>query len=331
MQIAGDVRWQGDAHTAPGQFLGSTYLFSTTWVVLAAMTAAPVVPVFCRPDGRGRYLLEFLPSFRVPADAPGTARTPSTSSGPSTPSPSRSAATPTRATTTSPGPSPTSPSPRWPERSGLPCLGAGADRPRPFEPGSGLSRTGTGGGGWDAPIGIAKRWSPGLRPALARSWLDSWAWRSGTSSTSPRPARTEFPKVVRPFYNPWPPAAYRLAEPGDTLDRVGLYLASADLGAGVPGDRPPENPDAGASASRPTSRLWPAALALSPGRDLARLDPGPDRSMAGMGLGWRTIFDPSTATVRAVRSGLAAVSPFSSSGCDHLEFPGDETDGFPCL
>jgi lauroyl/myristoyl acyltransferase len=69
LQIAGDVRWQG-THTAPADFLGSTYLFSTTWVVLAAMTGAPVVPVFCRPDGRGRYLLEFLPSFRVPAEAP---------------------------------------------------------------------------------------------------------------------------------------------------------------------------------------------------------------------------------------------------------------------
>ncbi len=69
LQIAGDVRWQG-SHTAPGHFLGSTYLFSTTWVVLAAMTGAPVVPVFCRPDGRGRYCLDFLPSFRVPADAP---------------------------------------------------------------------------------------------------------------------------------------------------------------------------------------------------------------------------------------------------------------------
>ncbi len=69
LQIAGDVRWQG-AHTAPAHFLGSTYLFSTTWVVLAAMTGAPVVPVFCRPDGRGRYRLEFLAPFRVPADAP---------------------------------------------------------------------------------------------------------------------------------------------------------------------------------------------------------------------------------------------------------------------
>jgi phosphatidylinositol dimannoside acyltransferase len=69
LQIAGDVRWQG-THTAPAHFLGSTYLFSTTWVILAAMTGAPVVPTFCRPDGRGHYVLEFLPSFRVPAEAP---------------------------------------------------------------------------------------------------------------------------------------------------------------------------------------------------------------------------------------------------------------------
>jgi KDO2-lipid IV(A) lauroyltransferase len=69
LQIASDVRWQG-SHTAPGHFLGSTYMFSTTWVVLAAMTGAPVVPTFCRPDGRGRYHLEFLPAFRVPADTP---------------------------------------------------------------------------------------------------------------------------------------------------------------------------------------------------------------------------------------------------------------------
>ncbi len=69
LQIASDVRWQG-AHTAPGHFLGSTYLFSTTWIVLAAMTGAPVVPTFCRPDGKGRYHLDFLPSFRVPAETP---------------------------------------------------------------------------------------------------------------------------------------------------------------------------------------------------------------------------------------------------------------------
>jgi KDO2-lipid IV(A) lauroyltransferase len=69
LKIAGDVRWDG-GHTSPGHFLGSTYLFSTTWVVLAAMSGAPVVPVFCRPDGQGRSLLEFLPYYRIPADVP---------------------------------------------------------------------------------------------------------------------------------------------------------------------------------------------------------------------------------------------------------------------
>lgn len=68
LQLAGDVRWEGP-HTAPAEFLGSTYLFSTTWVVLAAMTGVPVVPVFCRPIEAGRYLIEFAEPFRVPADA----------------------------------------------------------------------------------------------------------------------------------------------------------------------------------------------------------------------------------------------------------------------
>ena len=69
LEIAGDVRWQG-AHTAPADFLGATHQFSTTWVVLAALTGAPVVPAFCRPDNQGRYCLDFLPAYKVPADAP---------------------------------------------------------------------------------------------------------------------------------------------------------------------------------------------------------------------------------------------------------------------
>ena len=44
--------------------------FSTTWVVLAAMTEAPVVMVFCRMEPDGRYHIEFRPAFHVPKDAP---------------------------------------------------------------------------------------------------------------------------------------------------------------------------------------------------------------------------------------------------------------------
>ncbi len=68
LNVASDVRWHG-SHTAPGHFLGSTFQFSTTWVILGAMTGASVVPVFARPDGRGDYLLEFLPEFRVAPEA----------------------------------------------------------------------------------------------------------------------------------------------------------------------------------------------------------------------------------------------------------------------
>ena len=62
----------------------------------------------------------------------------------------------------------------------------------------------------------------------------------------------EFPKVVRPTFNVVPPAAYRLAEPGDTLDRIQLYLAAASvvLASG------------GVILTRGDG-LWPAALALS--------------------------------------------------------------------
>ncbi len=100
---------------------------------------------------------------------------------------------------------------------------------------------------------------------------------------------TDFPRIVRPFFNPWPPAAYRLAEPGDTLDRLGLYFASAAsalaLLAIVRRFR-----------SRPTGEsvdlaLWPTALALSLAATWHASTPGPTFD-GWHGLGWRAIFDP---------------------------------------
>lgn len=65
----------------------------------------------------------------------------------------------------------------------------------------------------------------------------------------------EFPAVLRPTFSPRPPKAYRLAEPGDTLDRVGLYAsAGAAVVAAI-----------GWWQSRRSGRghaLWPLALAL---------------------------------------------------------------------
>ncbi|HZW31009.1 MAG TPA: lysophospholipid acyltransferase family protein [Isosphaeraceae bacterium] len=69
LYLAGDVRWTGQL-TESARFLGRTMRFSTTWVVLAAMTEAPVVMVFCRMEPDGRYHIEFLPPFQVPKDAP---------------------------------------------------------------------------------------------------------------------------------------------------------------------------------------------------------------------------------------------------------------------
>jgi phosphatidylinositol dimannoside acyltransferase len=69
LYLAGDVRWTGRL-TESARFLGQTMRFSTTWIVLAAMTEAPVVMVFCRMEPDGRYHIQFRPAFFVPKDAP---------------------------------------------------------------------------------------------------------------------------------------------------------------------------------------------------------------------------------------------------------------------
>lgn len=69
LYLAGDVRWTGRL-TETARFLGRDMRFSTTWVVLAALTEAPVVMVFCRMEPDGRYHIEFRPAFHVPKEAP---------------------------------------------------------------------------------------------------------------------------------------------------------------------------------------------------------------------------------------------------------------------
>jgi KDO2-lipid IV(A) lauroyltransferase len=73
--LAGDVRWTGP-NTVPARFLGEELTFTNTWVVLAALSGAPVVPVFCRMARNGAYDLEFRPSFTVPSDAIATGQVP---------------------------------------------------------------------------------------------------------------------------------------------------------------------------------------------------------------------------------------------------------------
>lgn len=67
VQIAGDVRWEGP-RTAPAQFLGRTYNFSTTWVTIASLTGSPIVPAFGIIRDDGTYRLEFATPFKVPPD-----------------------------------------------------------------------------------------------------------------------------------------------------------------------------------------------------------------------------------------------------------------------
>lgn len=67
--LAGDVRWTGP-NTQVARFMGQAYHFSATWVRLAALTGAPVVPVFCPMLPDGTYQVDFHPPFHVPDDAP---------------------------------------------------------------------------------------------------------------------------------------------------------------------------------------------------------------------------------------------------------------------
>jgi KDO2-lipid IV(A) lauroyltransferase len=68
LKIACDVRWT-TGKVALATFLNRRESFTASWVYLAAMTGAAVVPAFCRLDEAGTYHLEFDEAFEVPATA----------------------------------------------------------------------------------------------------------------------------------------------------------------------------------------------------------------------------------------------------------------------
>jgi predicted protein tyrosine phosphatase len=105
----------------------------------------------------------------------------------------------------------------------------------------------------------------------------------------------EFPTVIRPTFNRYPPAAYRFAEPGDTIDHIAIYVAAAALVLALLGLY---------RGSR--KRAWCAALALSLAGFWHACTPGP--LMDGWyGLGWRTIFNPEAGRhIRLLLAGAAA-------------------------
>jgi protein tyrosine phosphatase (PTP) superfamily phosphohydrolase (DUF442 family) len=100
----------------------------------------------------------------------------------------------------------------------------------------------------------------------------------------------EFPRVVRLTFSRVPASAYRLAEPGDTLDRSMIYLSAASVVVAA----------AGLVVNRGRA-LWPIALAVGFAALWYSGAPGP--TVDGWhGLGWRTIFDPNAP--RDVRAAL---------------------------
>jgi hypothetical protein len=106
----------------------------------------------------------------------------------------------------------------------------------------------------------------------------------------------EFPRLARPTFSSHPPFAYRLAEPGDTIDHVAVYVASAALVLAASGwytDR--------------GNRAWGAALALSAAAFWHAATPGP--LLDGWhGLGWRAMLDHphAPASLKLGLAGLAA-------------------------
>ncbi len=104
----------------------------------------------------------------------------------------------------------------------------------------------------------------------------------------------EFPGVTRPTFSRVPPSAYRLAEPGDTLDRVMIYFSAAGVVLAFSG-----------LVFCRGGGLWPAALATGVGALWYSGTPGPTFD-GWYGLGWRSMANPDAPF--AVRAALLAAA-----------------------
>ncbi len=100
----------------------------------------------------------------------------------------------------------------------------------------------------------------------------------------------EFPRVVRPNFSSHPPPAYRLAEPGDTIDRVGIYVSSLAFVLAVIG------------STRYRPKPWVAAAALAGAAFWYAANPWPTFD-GWHGIAWASMLDP--ATPPGVRLALA--------------------------
>lgn len=97
----------------------------------------------------------------------------------------------------------------------------------------------------------------------------------------------EFPGVQRLTFSTFAPAAYRLAEPGDTLDRVAMYLSAVGFCLSVMGLVRSVRLE-----GRQYDRLWLSAIALSALSGWEAATPWPTFD-GWHGLGWRVVANPS--------------------------------------
>ncbi|GAC1465058.1 MAG: hypothetical protein NVSMB9_04330 [Isosphaeraceae bacterium] len=101
----------------------------------------------------------------------------------------------------------------------------------------------------------------------------------------------ETPQVHRPTFNRVPPPALRLAEPGDTIDRIAIYLSGLSTVLSLYGLCRTVN----------RRRVWWAAAAISIAAFWRAANPGPTFD-GWYGLGWYAVFNSRTPGV--LRAGL---------------------------
>jgi protein tyrosine phosphatase (PTP) superfamily phosphohydrolase (DUF442 family) len=116
----------------------------------------------------------------------------------------------------------------------------------------------------------------------------------------PEDADVEYPGVIRPTFSKLPPPVYRLAEPGDTIDRIGIYTSSAAIVLATLG--------LWASLRRlGRPGLWPSALAIAVAAFWYAANPGPTFD-GWHGLGWTALRHPQTPTpLRLVLAAAALI------------------------
>ena len=145
--------------------------------------------------------------------------------------------------------------------------------------------------------------SPSPADAPPRSWLRGWPWGLLALLVAaavwhavdfPDDVDPEYPGVVRPNFSAFPPPAYRLAEPGDTIDRIAVYVSSLAVVLAL----------VGLLSDPGRGRAWLGFLAIAAGAFWLGANPGPTFD-GWHGLGWGSIFGPGTPA--AQRVGLVLV------------------------